>query len=451
MLNIIINLFGIGFMQVMKIFSIYKIDDKKIKFNEKKLYIGVIMLLVFSYLSFQINIMSIRPIFTLISVFIICLLVLNKNIKKSLILAIFSVLISIVIEIVCTCFLIIFFKLAKSYSLEDIAILFDTNVVFSLIINFVCGFLQYIFSSNKYARALYKNIYSLTSNSFYRKLIKIFMFFVVLTIPGYEIFYFSNHVFLNILIFLGLLIVLIYLFISDFETRCEYEKTKQKYDSTLSDLVEYEEMIDKYRINNHENKNQLQIIRSMIKEKDKSVDMYIDNLVDTVYKSNEKILMDVSILPSGGIRATVYTKLITMDNNKIKYSLSIDRKIRSIDYFDNNPDLGLKVCNILSIFIDNAIDEVKLQKGNNRVVNFDVYYLEEDFNVVFEISNRVISDFDISLIKEKKYTTKSNGHGYGLTLAKEIIDNENRIKNVTEIVDDVFIQRIFIYIKNDKK
>ena len=161
--------------------------------------------------------------------------------------------------------------------------------------------------------------------------------------------------------------------------------------------------------------------------------------------------MDVSILPSGGIKATVYTKLITMDNNKIKYSLSIDRKIRSIDYFDNNPDLGLKVCNILSIFIDNAIDEVKLQKGNNRVVNVDVYYLEEDFNVVFEISNRVISDFDINLITEKKYTTKSNGHGYGLSLAKEIIDNENRIKNVTEIVDDVFIQRIIINIKSDKK
>lgn len=451
MIKHVIDVVCICFMQIMKILSIYKSDGERIDLKGKKLYISILIFLIFTYLSFEISAMYIRPFFILSSLYLICLLVLNKSIKRAIILVIFSALISIVSEIACTICIGLFSILSEGMSLEEIAILFDDNYKISMFMNISCGILQYFISSSKITKVLLNNICSLSSNQTYKKIVRIFLIFAVIAIPGYAICYFVNHAISNILIFLGLLIILIYLFINDFEARQNFEKTKQKYDSTLSDLIEYEEMIDKYRINNHENKNQLQIIRNMIKQKDKDVEKYIDNLVDTVYKSNEKLLLDVSILPSGGIRASIYTKLISMDNNEIKCILSIDRKIRNIDYFDENTELCLKVCNILNIFIDNAIDEVKGKNKKDRIINIEAYYLEDENNIIFEISNKIFTIFDINKIEEAKYTTKSDGHGYGLTLARDIISSEKRLENITRINDDVFIQKLIINIKSDKK
>jgi CitB family two-component system sensor histidine kinase MalK len=200
-------------------------------------------------------------------------------------------------------------------------------------------------------------------------------------------------------------------------------------------------MIDKYRINNHENKNQLQMIRNMIKQKDKLVENYIDNLLDTVYTKNEQLMMDVSIIPAGGLRASIYSKLITMDNNKIKHFLTIDHKLRSVDFFENNPKITLKICNLLSIFIDNAIDEVKLL--SEKIINIDIY-LDDANTVAFEITNKYISEFDIDRVSETKYTTKDKGHGYGLTLAKEIVNSDQRITNKTIVEGNLFTQILLV-------
>jgi CitB family two-component system sensor histidine kinase MalK len=238
-----------------------------------------------------------------------------------------------------------------------------------------------------------------------------------------------------------------YAVISNFKISSEYEKTKEKYASTSRSLIEYEEMIDKYRVNNHENKNQLQMIRSMIKHGDKAVNNYIDDLLDTVYMANESLMMDVAMIPAGGLRATVYSKLVIMDNNNICHMLNIDHKLRGIDFFENNPEITLKVCNLLNIFIDNAIDEVNLQTEKNILLDI---YLDDEKTAIFEITNVYVSDFDINRIYEKRYTTKSKGHGYGLALANEIIGNEARITNNTIVDDNLFTQKLIVNISTKK-
>ena len=160
--------------------------------------------------------------------------------------------------------------------------------------------------------------------------------------------------------------------------------------------------------------------------------------------TNEKIMMDISKIPAGGLRATIHAKLNIMDDKKIKYILDIDRKLRVLDIEAMNSDIKLKVCNVLSIFIDNAIDEVENHE-KERTVNISMYI--EDEKLIFEITNRFKNKFDPSKIFDKKYTTKEKGHGYGLSLAKELIDSEESLSNYYRIEDDLFTQVLEVKIK----
>ena len=72
---------------------------------------------------------------------------------------------------------------------------------------------------------------------------------------------------------------------------------------------------------------------------------------------NEKLMMEVSMLPSG-IKATIYTKMVMMENKRISYKLNVDRKLRYVDFFDRdaNIETSLNICDILSVFLDNALE-----------------------------------------------------------------------------------------------
>jgi len=310
---------------------------------------------------------------------------------------------------------------------------FSMNIGFSIILLLLCNIqpvlkVYLIIDNLLYQRRFQKN---------YLLIIPIFLFIIF----SIGVIYYSNNLMTTVSIYFFLLLLTVYVIISNFKISNEYERTKEKYTNTSKSLIEYEEMIDKYRINNHENKNQLQMIRNMIKQKDKFVENYIDNLLDTVYMKNEQLMMDVSIIPAGGLRAAIYSKLIAMDNNNIKHLLTIDHKLRNVDFFESNPKLTLKLCNLLSIFIDNAIDEVKLL--DEKFINIDIY-LDDINTVAFEIINKYISEFDINKIYEKQYTTKDKGHGYGLTLAKEIVSSDQRIVNKTLVEGDLFTQILLV-------
>ena len=43
-------------------------------------------------------------------------------------------------------------------------------------------------------------------------------------------------------------------------------------------------------------------------------------------------------------------------------------------------------------------------------------------------------------LEHKGYSTKNKGHGYGLTLAKEIIDKNNKLQNEKELTKEIFSQ-----------
>ena len=103
---------------------------------------------------------------------------------------------------------------------------------------------------------------------------------------------------------------------------------------------------------------------------------------------------------------------------------------------DLGEEINLDICKIVGVFLDNAIEEVK--RDSNGSISIELYLANDKFNI--SIANTFEGLIDLEKMSEKKYTTKGKNRGYGLTLVKEIIERNNKLKNIRKVNDNVFIQ-----------
>lgn len=196
-------------------------------------------------------------------------------------------------------------------------------------------------------------------------------------------------------------------------------------------------MMDKYRVSNHENKNQLLTIRNMLPKTEKKTIDYIDTIVENKLKDNDRVMHEVSRIPAGGLRGLIYSKLTYMKEYNIDYGLNISKELRTVDLIDKiDENTLLDVCKIVGVYLDNAIQEVELCK--EKYISIEMY-LDID-EIIISISNNYESEFDIEKLEDKGYTTKTNGHGYGLVLVKELVNKNNKLSNERNISKDMFTQ-----------
>lgn len=236
--------------------------------------------------------------------------------------------------------------------------------------------------------------------------------------------------------------IIIYLF----RTQNNYNKVSNKYNIAIKSLNDYEDMMTKYRIANHENKNLLKTIRVMILNKEKDIPKYIDTIIEDKYEDDEKLLHKMSVIPSGGLRATIYSEIQKINQQKINYDLIIDKNIKVIDFVELNSNTIVDICKIIGVFIDNAIDEVAQLKDKNIIINL---YLDHD-GLNIKISNNYKNNIDVEKINNAGYTTKGNGHGYGLALVKQIVESNKLLIHNTEIINNIFSQIISIKYKKSQ-
>ena len=88
------------------------------------------------------------------------------------------------------------------------------------------------------------------------------------------------------------------------------------------------------------------------------------------------------LIPSGGLRGLIYSKLVQMKNYNIDYSLSVDKSINSrlINSFSTKDMYD--ICQIIGVYLDNAIEEVKTYEEKNITIRF-----YKDSNINIEITN----------------------------------------------------------------
>jgi len=326
-------------------------------------------------------------------------------------------------------------------------ILFEGNKIYvvdtyygELITNVCISTFMIIFSKLKIVKRIYKKTLQIT-NKLKLRTIAIFMILLIFSI---NILLFSSYLEMNtiMMFLLNLVFILLYclIFYIAMNEKNENIKFKEENKNLLDNLNEYEKMLDYQRVANHENKNQLLVIKSMINKNNKKLHGYIDEVIKEKREDNETLYTKAKRIPSGGLQGLIYQKMLHMQEESINIDLNVSTEIRKINFSSLNSKTNYDICRIVGIIIDNAVDETL--KIEDREISISMYKEDNDF--IIEVSNKCKDLPDLDKIDNKGYTTKEKGHGYGLSLLKDICDNNKDIVNERKIIGNVFQQIIKI-------
>lgn len=427
-------------IEISMIYVWYRLLNKKINFKDYRLYVTIIGLMIITVFNFiSINKFIRVVILTIIFMFFFRYLF-KESLNKCIVIPIFYQLIIFISEFLS--FIIINLFLEPSKTVE-----FFGSTIGIYVINIMVFIITIVIINIKFVRNIYNKIISLTAKINTNQLIIIciitILFFNIFVVNTYYKLTFYLWMFANIFFILVLFIAMIY----SLKTQNNLKKVEDKYNISIKSLNDFEEMMSKYRVANHENKNLLLTIRAMIINKEKDIPKYIDSMIEEKYIDDEKLMFDMAVIPTGGLRATIYSSILKIKNNNINCDFNVDSKIRTVDLIELDTNTIMDVCKIIGVFIDNAIDETKKLKFKN--IKIDLYVNHKNINI--KISNMFKDMIDVNKIYVQGYTTKTKGHGYGLALVKEIIKNNNLLKNYTEINKNIFSQILEIETKKNTK
>lgn len=432
----LVYLFPSFILMSAMIYGWHKLLDKKIDFKNHKLYITLACAMMISIINFIITEKFIRILTITVFVAILLYYLFKENVHKTILTAIFHQMIIFISEFLYVIVLTTLFS--------DIAEKIIKSLFGSILVNFIVAAISILIVRSKIVLRFFNYILKITEKIKLYQLILFcliaILFLNIFVISAYHNIDFKNWVSINIVLTLVLFTIVLY----SLKTQNKFNKVSDKYNIAIKSLNDYENMMTKYRIANHENKNLLLTIRAMILNKEKDIPKFIDTMIEDKYEDDEKLLFNMAVIPSGGLRATIYSEILKIKDNNINYSLDIDKKLRTIDLIELDTDTIVDICKIIGVFIDNAIDEVKRLTTKNIEISL---YLENK-NLYIKVSNNYKGQIDINRISEEGYTTKGKNHGYGLSLVKEIVNNNKLFENKIEISKDTFGQILVIKLKN---
>lgn len=381
--------------------------------------VSVIVLSVFVYL---VNVF-VGTSFKWIVVYTLITLLFYFNYKEGMYNVIFKSIIVYVImifaDIVSSIVLIVF---VKSVNIETVN-LFKALGSF---LNSTCMFLM--FSFKPFVKLI---------NSFFSKILKksylpvicvsFFLLFVFWLIEYYHKVIFSSD---TIIISIIVMLFLMFLFVM---LALQYLKNKNNEIQKQQLLVlmhEYENVLNQTSENRHEMLNDLLILRSISDKNSSEFTRTLDGIIRQYDTKKFKKYTSLAKLPTG-VKGMIYYKIAFINENEINF----DTVVNGVDYakFEAmDKELYYKVCKILGILMDNAIDACVDSDKKKLVVS--VYTETEDLCV--EIDNSYSGIVDTDEIKKKGYTTKGKNHGYGLTILNRIVDETKELEFEQSINDN---------------
>lgn len=415
------------------IVTLYLIEGERIDLKNPRLYIVYIISLILLYLNLKFIPIAYNIITNCIIYILLPFFLFKCSLKESVVLGIIIMLVSIISEILCV--IITSPIISQDIFLnEEPVIVFFQNLIIGLIMCF-CGFAMkrkkvYLIIMNRISQIGSKQVVIFS-------LVLVLMFNFFMWIAYFAFVDLFNNLVLS---YVGSIIsifsvILVYSYLS---ANSKYSEVMEKYSVSLDNIKLYEDIIENNRVNNHEVRNQFLMLRGM--SKNKKLNTYIDSILDKNISTNEDLLNKVIKIPSGGLRGLIYTKLIQMQDNNINYEVHVDKRVNSRKFNKIDSNTMIDICKIIGVFIDNAIECVFNLKKKNITIEF---YVERN-NIIVCITNNFEGKIDFDKLGTGDYTTKGNGHGYGLKLVKEILSRNYRLENSCELYEDNFTQNLKI-------
>lgn len=417
--KIIDDILGGIVMAIANIYMWHKLHNQKISFKNYKVYVSIIFISIICIFNYYFVNNYIKILTILVASFIGNCFLFKRKDTSNIFVPIISELIILLSELMISIVAFTILNLDMNFV--------SSNYFGSLIINILIGFMSVILVNISFFKKLLNFLQKITSNIPKNIIISIFALLIIICNFLLAISYYKIET-KYVLIF-DTVMIIIYSFIvfKMLEQKNRYIKISNKYNMTNTTLKELEQNVTRLKITNHENKNQLLTIRNMIKkgEDGKSLIKHIENIVNTKIKDDETLMLQTSTITNSMISSIVYSKMLTMKENDVDAALIISRDIKDLYLSDIPDELAVEVCKIIGVYLDNALEEVS--KYEEKIINIEFY--AEKKTLCIAISNNFEGEIDFEKMDNPGYTTKENGHGYGLSLAREIIESNDRLSS----------------------
>ena len=229
-----------------------------------------------------------------------------------------------------------------------------------------------------------------------------------------------------------------------FKQRSDNGKLLHDYDNLLKYSKEYEKELITRSKNQHEYRNQLIVIDSMITGRNKDAKDYIKDLLNEPnYNEDFQVIEKLSFIQLDGLKGFIHFKIQEMLGHKINVFVDVSKQLEKKKLWKICNENLQDISRCLGVYLDNAMEATLSSKDKAVIVEI---YLDEG-HIVFSISNTYQDKVDFSKIDQEGYSSKGKNRGYGLSFVKEIIENNLYLNQKREVVGTYYIQKLFVQTK----
>lgn len=441
MSQIFINVVGSSIVLVTAamIYALMLLDEKKIKFNIKNILIFIITICIYSLIGYYLD-GTLKTLMLCVLYVIFFKYMFDTSYFISIILSLTNIVIMIVPDTIVVLFIIGVLKIPP----ETFYNVYSCTIYPTLAVNILFIAITFIFK-----RWLRKIVSIKVSNK-----LEIISCYTLTLVSIIIIFYnaYNNIEVISRNLFISSAIMVVFTLILYKLVRQKVENISliDKYDKLLEFIKKYEREIDIEKMLRHETKNQLITIRDKILNNDTyKIEGYINSIIVEHVAFNEEKYSKFQFLPANGIKGLFYYKSMEAEAKGLKLSINVSKAVEKSNLSKLSIDEFKQLGRLIGIYLDNAIDASK--KTKNKQMGIEIYMRGKD--VEFIISNSFEGELDLESIGNKKYTTKGKDHGYGLMLAKKILNSYSCFEATRTVRGGIYSQSLMVKMKkiNNKK
>lgn len=416
---------------VVSYFSIKNVSKEKFNLKAFIIYLLILIpLLIISCVYFEgITKLILNIIFIITALY---LSIFKKDISNSVFYAIIYELLVCIFEIIIFVVIVLIFGVdAKIYSTIPFSLLIS-SIINCLLIYFITRF-----------NFISKNIRKL--NDIIKKNNKEWIYIILVMILLILLMTFNRYNMkssLEYYISIGFVIFIVVSFVYVIYNKFQRQAMEDKYNESMEYVLRYEKIINEQGKKNHEYNNQLMVIKGYVDNPER-LSEYLDEVIGEHKTGQNYTVKQLGFLPDGGVKGLLYHKLSKMEDNNIKYYLYVDQNLKDKDIESFDLKTYRDLTKLLGVFLDNAIDAAL--KSEEKEI--EVELKDKDDCLLLTISNTYDKNTDINKVGKSGFTTKGVGHGFGLSIVKDIAKTNSEIETFSSKESDKFIQTSMIYYK----
>lgn len=398
--------------------------------NEKISLKNIGYLLIIMILSVVLYKIQYTMIYSL-TIYLINIIVFKEMFKISLEKSTIGTTISMVIMLISD--MLVSFVMRGFFDINEIR----NSEILNITANVAVGILSIIFINiNKNVNPIKQFLSSLTE----KIVVGNWIFFVLLIVDFSCLAYnititetYGKGYFINLIVIM-VFIVIMFIYI---QGKNDYKKLSDEYDNMFIYVQNFEDWIEKEQLNRHEYKNQLAVLRCLTKEK--KVKDKIDEILEDNINIEGQAVTNLKNLPKGGIKGLMYYKAAIAQKQKI--NLTTDVSINDKGILTKLSEKQVRVlCKLIGIYFDNAIEAATESRKKNLTI--EIYELKDRVSIVF--SNTFKNHKNMKERNKKGVSSKGEGRGNGLYFASKLIKENKWLEQKQEIIDNYYIQQIFV-------